>query len=717
MAEGQGSHRWTFHRVGGLDQVSLEDGEDLAHLEELDPKLWVALACPTRGLEIDARTLELLDRDGDGRVRVPEVLEAVRFCRARLRDLGLLVRPGDAVPLAALRDDTPEGRASGAAARQVLRSLGQEKAEAVSLADVARSSKIWEGTAFNGDGVVPPEAASDEATRRVIAEALACCGSVPDRGGRPGLNRALLDAFWKALEAHAAWWKEAGAPGVMPLGEATPAAFEALRAVRSRAEDFFARCALAAMDPRAGAAMNRSDADLLALAARDLSAAPELDTFPLARVEVGRELPLEGGVNPAWAGRLARLRREVVAPLLGAEKASLSATEWNDLLARFAAHEAWLGKKGGAEVERLGRERVAAILAGGREPVAALLARDEACEAEVRAEADVERLVRYRRDLHRLLRNFVSFADFYDASATAIFQVGRLYVDGRSCELCVRVDDPAAHAPLAAMSRMYLAYCDCRRPGGESMKVAACVTQGDGDYLAAGRNGVFFDRSGRDWDATVVRVVDNPISLRQAFWAPYTKFGRFVESQVARFAAAKEKGADERVAGAAATTTAVVTGTAAPPPSPVDVGKMVGIVAALGVGVGALGTLLGGFVSGFFSLQPWWAKLVAVAGAMLVISGPYTLVAWLKLRQRTLGPVLDANGWAVNGRVRVNIPLGTALTERATLPPGSRRSLEDPYEDRGARRRRRLLWLVLILLLAALAAARQRGIWPFERAP
>ena len=85
-------------------------------------------------------------------------------------------------------------------------------------------------------------------------------------------------------------------------------------------------------------------------------------------------------------------------------------------------------------------------------------------------------------------------------------------------------------------------------------------------------------------------------------------------------------------------------------------------------GAGALGTLLGGLVSGFLGLQPWWAKLVAVLGVMAVISGPSVFIAWLKLRQRTLGPVLDANGWAVNGRVAVNLPLGFALTARAVLP-------------------------------------------------
>jgi hypothetical protein len=326
-------------------------------------------------------------------------------------------------------------------------------------------------------------------------------------------------------------------------------------------------------------------------------------------------------------------------------------------------------------------------------------------------------MVHYHRDLFRLLRNFVAFVDFYDPRIRAVFQAGTLFLDGRSCDLCVRVDDAAAHAPVATLSRMYIAYCACRRPGSEAMTVAACFTQGDSDFLMVGRNGMFVDRRGRDWDATIVKIVDNPISIRQAFFAPYKKLARLLEEQAAKFAAAKASAADERLAGAAAGATATATGAKAPPPEPVDVGRMVGIIAALGVGVGALGTLLGGFVSGFTSLQPWWAKLVAIAGVLLVISGPSMFLAWLKLRQRTLGPVLDTCGWAVNGRVRVNFVLGMALTARAALPPGASRSLEDPYEDRRARLRRRLAWLVIASVAALLGAARLTGRWPFGLFP
>jgi hypothetical protein len=708
-------HRWKFYRVGGLDQVALDTAADLEHLEELDQKLWVALSCPVKGLELDERTLSLLDLDQDGRVRAPEILAALGWCRARLKDLGDLVPGKAALPLAAISDGTPEGKALLGAARHILASLGKPEAAEVTPDDVKDLTHVFAKTAFNGDGVVPPEAAEDAETRQVIVDAMACAGSAPDRSGLPGIDQARLDAFWKELAAFAEWQRAGEAGGVMALGPGTPAAFEAVQAVRAKVDDHFTRCRLAAMDPRGAALLNRSDDELKALAARDLSAAgAELAGFPLARVEADRPLPLAGALNPAWAGAVAALRTAAAEPAFGPGKASLTAEEWAALQARLAPYRDWLARKQGAAVEPLGPARVKALLVGGgKAAVEALFARDRAVEAEANAVEDVARMVHYHRDLHALLRNFVSFADFYDPKAPAIFQAGTLYLDARSCDLCIKVDDPGAHAALATLSRLYIAYCECRRPSGEKMKVAACFTQGDSDYLMVGRNGLFYDRKGRDWDATIVRIVENPISIRQAFFSPYKKFLRMIEEQVARFAAAKEKESDARLATAAASTTGAATGAPPPKAEPVDVGKMVGIIAALGVGVGALGALFGGFVSGFLGLQPWWAKLVAVAGMVMLISGPSMLIAWLKLRQRTLGPVLDANGWAVNGRVRVNFPLGSALTDLAVLPPGASRSLEDPFEDRQAKRRRRLLWLLLLVVAAALAWARSQGRWPF----
>ena len=177
------AHQFRFYRMGGLDQVSLETGEDLAHLHELDQKLWVALSCPVKGLELSERTLELLDLDKDGRVRAMEILEALRWSGERLKDLGALIPSSDGLPLQAIDDSKPAGKALLGAARHILARQGRADAAVLTVADVADVSHVFEGTRFNGDGVIPEEATDAPELRQVIAEAIVCVGGVPDRGG------------------------------------------------------------------------------------------------------------------------------------------------------------------------------------------------------------------------------------------------------------------------------------------------------------------------------------------------------------------------------------------------------------------------------------------------------------------------------------------------------------------------------------------------------
>jgi hypothetical protein len=108
---------------------------------------------------------------------------------------------------------------------------------------------------------------------------------------------------------------------------------------------------------------------------------------------------------------------------------------------------------------------------------------------------------------------------------------------------------------------------------------------------------------------------------------------------------------------------------------------------------------------------------IGLLGVILAISGPSMLIAHLKLRQRSLGPLLEASGWAVNSRVKINIPLGTALTDRARLPKRAKLQRRDPYEDKTAARLRLLGFAIVVLLAAALVAARKHHKWPFEPKP
>jgi hypothetical protein len=256
------------------------------------------------------------------------------------------------------------------------------------------------------------------------------------------------------------------------------------------------------------------------------------------------------------------------------------------------------------------------------------------------------------------------------------------------------------------LAKTYLAYCECQR-GKEKMTIAAAFTAGDVDFLFVGRNGLFYDREGRDWDARIVKVIENPISIGQAFMSPYKKFLRMVEEQVAKRAAAgdvmQQKGLGS-LAGQLATVdkaapTAAVPGAAASARGRFDVGT----VAALGVALGSISAVMVGLFTKFVDLG-WWIPM-GVLGIVLSISGPSMLIAWLKLRQRSLGPILDASGWAINGRMRLNVRLGASLSQTAQLPPGTRR-LRDPFAPRSA-----TPWLAVLLVLALGLAAWRWGLF------
>jgi len=222
------------------------------------------------------------------------------------------------------------------------------------------------------------------------------------------------------------------------------------------------------------------------------------------------------------------------------------------------------------------------------------------------------------------------------------------------------VEDAAQHSAIATLSGTYLLYCDCnRRNSGETMTIVAGVTNGDADNLMIGRNGVFYDRNGQDWDATVTKIVEHPISVRQAFWLPYKRIARMIEEQIEKIAAAREKATLDKASTEVTNVSQAAEAGKAPPPQPFDVAKFAGIFAAIGLAIGALGTALAAIFTGFLRLV-WWQMPLAVIGIILIISVPSMIIAWLKLRKRNLAPILDANGWAVNTLAKMNIPFGTA---------------------------------------------------------
>jgi hypothetical protein len=698
------NHTWKFFRAGGFDQVRLDTGSDLMALDQLDQKLWVALACPTTGLEFDKATLALIDTDKDGRIRAPELIAATKWAGSCLKNPDELLKSSSALPLSAISEATPEGKQLLASAKQILATLKKADATAVTVEDASQVTEKFVETVLNGDGIIIPETAQDDATKQVINDIIACLGAEADRSGKPGISQAKVDQFFTDAQAFSDWHKQAESDkAVLPLGDATAAAVTAVRAVKTKVDDYFMRCRLAAFDPRASNALNREEKEYLAFSAKDLTiTSAEIAGFPLARVEAGRPLPLTQSVNPAWAEPVAKFQKDAVKALLG-DKTVLTEAEWGQILAKLGPYECWSAGLAGGTVAKLGRDRVRQIVASpAKDTLTKLIAEDKSLEPQFTAIAAVEKLARYNRDLYKLLNNFVSFRDFYGRKDKAIFQAGTLYLDQRSCDLCLTVEDGGRHALLAGLSGTYLAYCDCvRKATGEKLQIVAAFTGGDSDNLMVGRNGIFYDRRGRDWDATITKIIENPISIPQAFWAPYKKVVRMIEEQVAKRAAAADAAATQQLQQSATAVVQADQPKPVPPPVPVKTKMDTGTLAAIGLVLTTLLAALGGIFGAIAKLPPWQVPL-AVVGILLAISLPSMLLAWLKLRRRNLGPILDANGWAVNAKAKMNVPFGGSLTGVATLPPGSQRDLVDPFAEKKSPWPK-IIVLVFVLVLVYVA--------------
>lgn len=336
----------------------------------------------------------------------------------------------------------------------------------------------------------------------------------------------------------------------------------------------------------------------------------------------------------------------------------------------------------------------------------------------------LEKLLLLCRDYVTLLRNFVSFQDFYakrakallgrgadDESPWAIFQAGTLVIDQRACNLCLKVSDMAKHNTQASDSGMFLIYCNCKHHAtGKTMQIVAAMTVGDIRNLKVGKNALFYDRQGQDWEAEVVKIIDNPISIGQAFWSPYRKLGEWVSGLITKSAAEKEKKSFADLTTKLQTTPATTPDKPAQP-APFDIAKFAGIFAAIGMAVGYIGSFLTDLATGVKSiaLTAWWALPVAIISLLLVISGPSMVLAWMKLRKRNLAPLLNANGWAINADAIVNVLFGNTLTEKAQYPIVK---MKDPHAKikKLTKGGKWAIAITVVLVIAAIAF----GIWHYH---
>lgn len=695
-------YKWNFDNIGGCSRVRIASGQDIAHLDELDVKMWTVLSCPVKGLEIEEKSLKYMDRDADGKIRVNDVISVAKWMTGALKNPDLLLEGKDWVDIAEIDAENEVGLKLGKAAKQILFNLGKE-GERISLADTADIAAIFAKTRYNGDGVITVTSTDDAAEKEVIAAALESTGGTMDRSGEMGVTAAQVEAFYTELKAYSDW---CAAEVAAPFADKTDAVIAAYQALDAKMKDYFMRSRLAAFSPDSTSALDVQTSRIEAISAENLSVkGDEIASYPIARITGKEELDLTASINPAWVAQFQVVKEAAIE----AGKKTLTEADWTAIGAKFTAYTAWKAAKAGASVEKLGIAKVNEMLQQDKK--AALLdivAQDLALKEEAENIEMVDMFLYMLRDFYRLLRNFITFNDFYkkDKDISAIFQSGTLIIDQRACRFCMKVENMGAHNATAATSGMYLVYCDCTtKTSPAKLQIVAAVTVGEVGNLIVGKNAVYYDNAGVEWDAVITKVVDNPISVMQAFWNPYRRMATAVENLINKSAAEKDA---KMMANATAKINAAPTSLPAAPAEgadpaakpaatpPFDIAKFAGIFAAIGMAVGMIGSALAALGKELFALT-WWQLLLTFAAILMLISGPSMVMAWMKLRRRNIAPLLNANGWAVNAAAKISIPFGNTLTDVAKFP---KMKLKDPYAKAGMP-----VWAKVLITLCILAGA------------
>ena len=673
-------YKWEFTNIGGASRVKITTGEDIAHLDELDPKMWTVLSCPVTGLEIDEKSLAYIDADADGKIRVADVIATSQWLSGAVKNLDVLVEGTDSIDIEHLDQENAAGQKLYKSAKQILENLGKE-GTVISLADTKDIAAIFAKTRFNGDGIITDASTDDADEKAAIAAAVAAFGGVADRSGAAGINAEMIENFYKALAEYAAWQ---AAVVEAPFGDKTDAAIAAYNALDAKVKDFFMRSKLAAFSPDSAAALDVQTASIASISADNLTGkTEEIAAYPIARITGKPEIDLTAQVNPAWSAQF-----DLIKTVALEGKTVLTEADWAAVGAQFAAYTGWKAAKAGSAVEALGLDAVKKFIEQDKKAALLDLVAQDAALAEEAANIDmVDKFLHILRDFYRLVRNFVTLHDFYDKDkkVSAIFQSGRLIIDQRECRLCMKVSDMGKHNASAATSGMFLVYCDCTtktKPG--KLTIVAAVTVGEIGDLIVGKNAVYYDNAGLEWDAVITKIVDNPISVAQAFWSPYRRMAKTVENLINKSAADKDaKMMADATAKINAAPAALPAGTdpkAAPAAAPpFDIAKFAGIFAAIGMALGMIGSALVVIFKGLKAMA-WWKLILVFVAIMLVISGPAMVLAWLKLRRRNIAPLLNANGWAVNAASKISIPFGETLTDVAKYP---KMKLTDPYAKAG----------------------------------
>lgn len=709
-----------FRRIGGAGQLALRDIDDLPHVLELDEAHWALTGIDIDFLRTDRQFLDFIDEDHNGIIQADEVKRAVAWFLAHIRPEARPELGSPELRLDSIDVSAPEGAALFAAARVVLRNLGIPDSPVLSLSQIRNDDGILSNACCNGDGVITPgcftgdcrEGASaipeNPHLAEIVSRIMEIIGSCRDLTGAEGINRELLDSFRSGAEQYLSWYEapENRPEQLRPCGERTADFAAAVENLQERIDRYFLHCA--ALDFLPGLSCRpplvEGDGDLPESAPMQ----ELLEKLPIATPRPDRVLDFSAPLNPLYEKELHALAAHpAMAEFLTGSV--LSEAMWRRLTSLLAPCLEWKN----AEPDKAYEKIEPAILKqwltdGSLEELRRRIDEDLTIARELTAYHSLIKLTLFQQYLLEFLNNYVSLGALFNPRAASMLQTGKLVMDGRHYTFATPVKNLAEHKRIATMSDICVLYVEAttgRTENARRMTLAVAVTSGNIRNLFIGKHGIFYAVDGSVWDARIIDLIQQPVSISEALKMPFFRFGEFVARLADRFFSTKSTEVQKTLE-KTITTGAVLTppapAPAAKPQTPAVSGSM--MLMGGGIGIAAIGSSVAFIIKSLQNISIL-NVLAVLLGIILIFGGPMVVISLVKLYRRNISRFLEANSCAVNRPMRLSRKLGLVFTFAPPLPRAGllKEDLVDLFRKPTVSKGIRFFQIVLLLLAVAAA--------------
>ncbi len=709
-----------FRRIGGAGQLALRDIDDLPHVLELDEAHWALTGIDIDFLRTDRQFLDFIDEDHNGIIQADEVKRAVAWFLAHIRPEARPELGSPELRLDSIDVSAPEGAALFAAARVVLRNLGIPDSPVLSLSQIRNDDGILSNACCNGDGVITPgcftgdcrEGASaipeNPHLAEIVSRIMEIIGSCRDLTGAEGINRELLDSFRSGAEQYLSWYEapENRPELLRPCGERTADFAAAVENLQERIDRYFLHCA--ALDFLPGLSCRpplvEGDGDV----PKSAPMQELLEKLPIATPRPDRVLDFSAPLNPLYEKELHALAAHpAMAEFLTGSV--LSEAMWRRLTSLLAPCLEWKN----AEPDKAYEKIEPAILKqwltdGSLEELRRRIDEDLTIARELTAYHSLIKLTLFQQYLLEFLNNYVSLGALFNPRAASMLQTGKLVMDGRHYTFATPVKNLAEHKRIATMSDICVLYVEAttgRTENARRMTLAVAVTSGNIRNLFIGKHGIFYAVDGSVWDARIIDLIQQPVSISEALKMPFFRFGEFVARLADRFFSTKSTEVQKTLE-KTITTGAVLTppapAPAAKPQTPAVSGSM--MLMGGGIGIAAIGSSVAFIIKSLQNISIL-NVLAVLLGIILIFGGPMVVISLVKLYRRNISRFLEANSCAVNRPMRLSRKLGLVFTFAPPLPRAGllKENLVDLFRKPTVSKGIRFFQIVLLLLAVAAA--------------